>query len=157
MAVKRLFQGLTGRSAPSAPEADYGSVAVISPHDSARRLELLDDFETAGFGWMWATDAEGRLIYISQSAAAKLGLPHEQILAQPLAALFETDPDNPDSRGSERPLKFQLSARNKLVAVTVRFVARNAGGAGRTAWWSISGHPKFDAGGKFLGYRGSAK
>jgi hypothetical protein len=59
MAVKKLFQGLTGRSGYSEPSADYGSVPVISPRDGARRLELLDDFETAGLGWMWASDPEG--------------------------------------------------------------------------------------------------
>ena len=159
MAVKRLFQGLTGRSAAGL-EADYGDVAVISPNDAGRRLELLDDFESGGFAWMWATDSEGRLIYVSASAAARLDKPLRELLAQPFVALFETDSENPDERGAGRPLKFQLSARNKLVDVTVRFVPTrlsDASGGGRPAWWSISGHPKFSSGGKFLGYRGSAK
>ena len=160
MAVKRLFQGLTGRHAASGLEADYGDVAVISPNDAARRLELLDDFESGGFAWMWATDADGRLIYVSASAAARLDKPLTELLAQPFVALFETDVENPDERGAGRPLKFQLSARNKLVDVTVRFVPTRLSGANgveRPAWWSISGHPKFTSGGKFLGYRGSAK
>ena len=165
MAVKRLFQGLTGRHA-SGLEVDYGDVAVISPNDAGRRLELLDDFESGGFAWMWATDADGRLIYVSASAAARLDKPLTELLAQPFVALFETDSENPDERGAGRPLKFQLSARNKLVDVTVRFVptrlsspiANGGANAGeRPAWWSISGHPKFTSGGKFLGYRGSAK
>ena len=162
MAVKRLFQGLTGRSANEGSRNDYGSVAVIAPHDNARRLELLDDFESGGFAWMWATDAEGRLIYVSASAAARLEKPLTELLAQPFVALFETDTENPDERGAGRPLKFQLSARNKLVDMTVRFAPprlSNADGsdAARPAWWSISGHPKFSADGTFLGYRGSAK
>ena len=162
MAVKRLFQGLTGRSANEGSQVDYGAVAVISPHDNARRLELLDDFESGGFAWMWATDAEGRLIYVSASAAARLDKPLTELLAQPFVTLFETDMENPDERGAGRPLKFQLSARNKLVDMTVRFAPprlSNADGSGaaRPAWWSISGHPKFSADGTFLGYRGSAK
>ena len=158
MAVRKLFQGLTGRTAEAEPvPGDFGGVAVIAPDDAARRLELLDDFETAGFGWLWATDAEGRLIYVSQSAAARLDRPLGELLAQPLLDLFEIDPDNPDERASDRPLKFQMSARNKLNDLTVRFVAGKGRQDGRSAWWSISGHPKFDAGGKFIGYRGSAK
>ena len=162
MAVKRLFQGLTGRSANLESQIDRGSVAGGSHFDDARRLELLDDFESGGFAWMWATDAEGRLIYVSASAAERLDMPLTELLAQPFVALFETDTENPDERGAGRPLKFQLSARNKLVDMTVRFApARlsNADGSGgaRPAWWSISGHPKFSAEGTFLGYRGSAK
>ena len=162
MAVMRLFQGLTGRSATPDPGSgsDYGDVAVISPNDAARRLELLDDFESGGFAWMWATDADGRLIYVSASAAARLDRPLTELLAQPFVTLFETDSENPDERGAGRPLKFQLSARNKLVDVTVRFVPTqlsSTNAAERPAWWSISGHPKFSSGGKFLGYRGSAK
>ncbi len=157
MAVGRLLRGLTGFSGeqPSAT-ADYGSVAVIRPADAKRRLEVLDDFEGAGIGWLWATDPEARLIYISENAAEKLGRSIEELLAKPLLSLFETDPDNPDDR-SDRPLNFQLSARSKITDLTVRLTLAKLGQESRQTWWSISGHPKFDSGGKFQGYRGSAK
>ena len=109
--MKGFLQGLAGRSGGAESAAEHGSARVIAPHDATRRLELLDDFERAGFGWLWATDAAGRLIYISSSAAEKLGHPLDEVLAQPFVALFETDPDNPDER-SDRPLKLRLSARN---------------------------------------------
>ncbi len=157
MAVGRLFRGLTGSSgAQSSAPADYGSVKVIRPADAARRLEVLDDFERAGIGWLWATDPEARLIYISENAAEKLGRSIEELLAKPLVTLFETDPDDPDER-SGRPLNFQLSARNKITDLTVRLTLAQTAQEGRQTWWSISGHPKFDSGGKFQGYRGSAK
>jgi diguanylate cyclase (GGDEF)-like protein len=134
----------------------YGSASVITHEDSARRLEVLDDFEQAGIGWLWATDAEGRLIYVSDNAAKKLDHPIEQLLAQPLIKLFEADADNPGER-SDRSLNFQLKAHNKIVDQTVRFALRPAHENGRQTWWSISGHPKFDKSGSFQGYRGSAK
>ncbi len=157
MAVGRLFRGLTGSSGdqPSAP-ADYGSVNVIRSADAKRRLEVLDDFERAGIGWLWATDPEARLIYISENAAEKLGCSIEELLAKPLVTLFETDPDDPEER-SGRPLNFQLSARNKITDLTVRLTLAQTAQDGRQTWWSISGHPKFDDGGKFQGYRGGAK
>ncbi len=135
---------------------NYGSVAVIRPADAKRRLEVLDDFEQAGIGWLWATDAEARLIYISENAAEKLDRSIEELLAKPLISLFETDPDDPDNR-SGRPLNFQLNARNKITDLTVRLTLATAAQEGRQTWWSVSGHPKFDSAGKFQGYRGSAK
>ncbi len=129
---------------------------VITSGDAAARLAVLDDFEQAGIGWIWATDCENRLIYISESAGEKLGRTVLDLLGHPLIELFGTDPDNPDER-SDRPLKFQLSARNKLTDLVMRFAHPADSGQARHNWWSFSGHPKFDARGKFLGYRGSAK
>ncbi|MGB5076131.1 MAG: EAL domain-containing protein [Sphingorhabdus sp.] len=151
MAVTRLFKTITGQGS-----SEHGSVAVITPNDTIRRLEVLDDFEHAGIGWLWATDADARLIYISQNAAEKLNRPIDELLAQPLTRLFETDSDNPGER-SDRPLNFQLTARNKIVDQTVRFALGQQEDQGRQTWWSISGHPKFDKSGNFQGYRGSAK
>ncbi|HMT44265.1 MAG TPA: EAL domain-containing protein, partial [Chakrabartia sp.] len=158
MTVKSIFRGLAGRNGAgdAAGDTAAGANGVISHADAARRLAILDDFEQAGIGWIWAGDSEGRLIYISESAAQKLDQPLEALLGHPLAALFETDPYNPGER-SDRPLTFQLSARNKITDLTVRFVPGKSKQEGRQTWWSISGHPKFDANGDFQGYRGSAK
>jgi len=157
MAVRGILRGLTGAVSASADApSDFDGASVILPGDVTRRLHVLDEFEQAGMGWIWATDAEGRLIYLSESASEKLGRPVEDLLAVPLIALFETDPDNPDEK-SERPLNFQLNARSKIHDLIVRVILDTGKGEGRPTWWSISGHPKFDKGGKFHGYRGSAK
>ena len=129
---------------------------VITAADTQRRLELLDDFERAAMGWLWASDADGRLIYLSESAIDKLGMTSDELLAQPLTSLFEPDPNNPDER-SDRPFKFQLSMHNKLSDLTVRIIGSKASESKQSVWWSISGLPKLDANGDFLGYRGSAK
>src|SRR5690606_47445 len=121
-----------------------------------RRLQVLDEFEKAGIGWIWASDGEGRLIYLSGDAIEKLGRASSEVLAQPLVALFETDPDNPDER-SDRPLTFQLNARSKINQLVVRVNGDGSKRLARSVWWSLSGHPWFDQDGKFLGYRGSAK
>ena len=140
----------------AAQEQETLPAGVVTAADSAARLGVLDDFEQAGIGWIWATDAENRLIYISESAGDKLGRPVLDLLGHPLIELFETDPDNPDER-SDRPLKFQLSARNKLTDLIMRYAAPGEAAERRRVWWSFYGHPKFDQGGKFLGYRGSAR
>jgi diguanylate cyclase (GGDEF)-like protein len=154
MAVQNFLKSLSGRlSAASDVPTD---VDVITASDAQRRLELLDDFERAAMGWLWASDAEGRLIYISESALEKLEVEASDLLTHPISALFETDPNNPDER-SDRPFKFQLSARSKLSDLTVRVAARKFDNSGKQIWWSISGQPKFGPNGNFLGYRGSAK
>lgn len=134
-----------------------GGVAVVTARDGARRLELLDDFEQAGIGWIWASDAEGRLIYISENAATQLGCPVEALLARSLVDLFEVDTANPGAN-SDRPLKFLLTAHKKMSDLVVRCLdgTRGRDDPGRI-WWMLSGHPKFDSTGRFLGYRGSAR
>jgi diguanylate cyclase (GGDEF)-like protein len=120
---------------------------------AALRLEVLDDFEQAGIGWIWASDAEGRLIYLSSAAADKLGRETADMVGQPIISLFQVEAENPD--GNDRPLNFQLSARNRITDVIVR-VEPATHSRDRT-WWSISGQPKIDSAGRLLGYRGSAK
>jgi diguanylate cyclase (GGDEF)-like protein len=155
MELSSFFRGRQN-SAEQREGETTGPAGVITAADSTARLSVLDDFEQAGIGWIWATDSENRLLYISESAAEKIGRPVLELLGHPLIELFETDPDNPDER-SDRPLKFQLSARNKLTDLVMRFAPSGEPPRGRRAWWSFSGHPKFDKHGKFEGYRGSAK
>ncbi|MXP13863.1 EAL domain-containing protein [Altererythrobacter confluentis] len=148
MAVKGFLQGFAKKPPVSA--------VISTAADPQLRLEVLDEFEKAGIGWIWATDAEGRLIYISDDAVTKLDIPLEELLGQPLISLFETDSDNPDER-SDRPLNFQLKAHNKVRDLTVRFARNRPRNDVRQVWFSISGHPKFDDRGQFHGYRGSAQ
>jgi diguanylate cyclase (GGDEF)-like protein len=152
--VKNLLKNWTSSSANDA-ESD-GASAVIQMKDASRRLELLDDFERAGIGWLWATDADGRLIYLSENAIENVERPIEELLAKPLVSLFETDPNNLSGTPT-RPLNFQITAKNKINDLIVRVVSGRSRHEGREIWWSISGHPKFDAADAFQGYRGSAK
>ncbi|MCT2558282.1 EAL domain-containing protein [Tsuneonella sp. YG55] len=119
------------------------------------RAAVLDDFEQTGIAWIWASDAEGVLSYLSPAAAEALDVPLPTLLGQPLAGLFETDPDDPDNR-SGRPLGFQIKARSRITDVVVRCALPEAK-TGRPVWLSLSGQPKIDATGKFHGYRGAAK
>lgn len=149
MAVKGLLKAFSNGSSGGPP-------SIITADNQAKRLEVLDDFEQAGINWLWATDAEGRFVYLSQKAADSLNRPIDEILAQPLTAFFENDPDNPDEK-SDRPLHFQLSKRSKLNDLVVRRVPATLSQDDRATWWMISAHPKFDSAGDFQGYRGNAK
>lgn len=145
MAVVSILKGIAG---VRADERNFPG--------ASDRLRILDEFERAGIGWIWATDENGRLTYLSRSGAEALGLAPDDVLGKPLVEMFETDPDNPDER-SDRPLNFQISARSRIHDLTVRLALARVRGQGRETWWSISGHPQIGRNGKFEGYRGSAK
>jgi diguanylate cyclase (GGDEF)-like protein len=141
--MKGLFKTRNATVAPNGGAAD----AHPAPLD---RNQVIDDFERMGIAWVWASDALGTLSYLSDPAAESLGRSATDLIGRPLASLFVTDPTDD---GSQRPLKFQLAARNRLVD---QIVAIEVGGEA-TQWWAISGMPKVDAAGTFHGYRGSAR
>ena len=115
------------------------------------RLALLDQFEESELGWFWATDSEGKLSYLSSSAAHRLGREPDQMLGTPLTALFLPDDADDETRG-ERPFAFQLRARSSIADMAVRVAVE-----GPERWWSICAKPQLDGNGDFVGYRGSAK
>ena len=153
-ALKSLLKSWTSGSSDG--ENPPSSAAIIRSSDTGRRLEILDDFERAGIGWLWASDKEGRLIYLSENAAENLGRDNQSLLGSALADLFETDNEATDGAPT-RPLKFQLTAKTKIHDLIVRIIPDRGDIEKREIWWAISGHPKFDSSGTFIGYRGSAK
>ncbi|MCB2047300.1 MAG: EAL domain-containing protein [Novosphingobium sp.] len=157
MGAKGFLRSLTDRGQSSSPYAGLDLPdGVILPGNTKARLGVLEDFEKAGFGWLWASDAEGRLIYISESATQSTGREPTEILGRHLTELFETDPDNPDER-SDRPFKFQLSARSRIIDLVVRFALGKSKHEAKQTWWSFSAQPILDNAGSFRGYRGIAK
>jgi PAS domain S-box-containing protein len=120
MAMRGLLRGLSGKET-----AGGNAVRPIAMADDASRLQLLDEFEAAGIGWLWATDEQNRLTYLSPSAAASFGVAHEDLIGRPLASLFTLE-DETGEEATERPLPFLLSARNKFANMTVR--RKHAGG-----------------------------
>jgi diguanylate cyclase (GGDEF)-like protein/PAS domain S-box-containing protein len=119
--------------------------------DARQRLALLEEFESSGIGWFWASDAEGKITYISGSAATAAGKSASEIVGVPIGSLFAPDQDESSERAA-RTLPFLMRARNSINEVVVR-----VGDGEREVWWSITGRPHSDADGEFQGYRGSAK
>ncbi|MEI6642449.1 MAG: EAL domain-containing protein [Novosphingobium sp.] len=150
--MKNLLKSWQGtRTGHDVPESD----------DAAHRLAVFEDIERGHAGWFWATDAAGRLSYISPAACERFGAAAEALIGQPFTALFETDPENPGER-SDRPLQFLFGSHARLADVTVRLVPDRCGPGGRPGWWALSGQPKIGVAkpgsdGAFHGYRGSAR
>lgn len=142
--MKSFLQGLKGGS------ANHSGIS-----NSAMRMRVLDEFDRAGIGWIWATDASGKLIYLADRAIEKLGCEAEQLIGHPIEDIFEVDSQNASESGA-RSLKFQIKARNKIRDQVVRFTLGRPAEGGRQTWWALSGHPLRDDDGEFIGYRGNA-
>ncbi len=140
------FKALLG-SKPGAT-ASAADVANASATELRQALALLRDYESSGLGWFWSSNAEGKITYISDVVAQRMGLPREQLLGQSVQSLFILDRDEDDT--IERPLPLILSARKTFSDLPVRAATDNA-----ELWWSISGRPQMSASGDFQGYRGN--
>jgi len=106
---------------------------------------LLAEFERAGRGWLWETDRNGMLTYVSGTLASALGMDIRQLLGRPLLNLIDDE-----STGRERTLSFHLSSHIPFSDITVR-----AALSSDERWWSLSGNPFNDSAGRFAGFRGS--
>ncbi|GAA0277272.1 hypothetical protein GCM10009127_17570 [Alteraurantiacibacter aestuarii] len=142
-----MLRKVGGSSANSAAVREKSPQVQI---DQAARLAMLDAFEENEIGWFWATDAENRLTYLSNSAAKKFG-DGKQVVGQSLAELIETFDESSDKEG-ERPLSFFLGSRTRFRDLVVRLR-----GEDDAQWWSITGRPHYDEAERFIGFRGSAK
>ena len=141
--------GLLSRLTGSEDSEETG-VSVRS-FDHASRAALLGSLEHSDLGWFWASDPEGKIVYISQPAAKRVGKPVSDIVGRMLTDFFQPVEGSEDS-GGERPLKFQLAARNSIKPVTVMLDM----GEGKS-WWEIAGVPQVDGKGRFGGYHGIAR
>ena len=151
--MSKLLGKLKARKARDTETDKASRSAVAETGHDALRLALLDDFESSGLGWFWASDAEGRLTYLSDSAAEKISRAPDEILGQALDSLISIDRDVSED-APQRPLRFLLSAHQKLNDITVRVATSDPD---KIVWWSLQGRPKHDADGNFLGYWGTAK
>jgi diguanylate cyclase (GGDEF)-like protein len=121
---------------------------VTNPADADNQAErLVDGFESHGAGWLWETDREGRVTYLSEKISEQLDQAYHPIIGRPLAQIFKI------AAVSERvghELAAQLSARSSFDDLIVEsFEGKNE------QRWLISGHPCHDRLGRFSGFVGS--
>jgi len=132
-----------GARAPADALAERASATELR-----QALLLLRDYEQSGRGWFWSTDGEGRIDYVSQCVAQKLGRTCEELVGQPFYSLFNLDREDDDE--DERTLPLVLSTRKTFSELEIR-----AASGDRDIWWAISGRPQHSATGEFAGYRGN--
>jgi len=141
MSLKGL---LSSRSSAAALRGAPGVAA--SALSDGERLAMLDELEQSGLGWFWASDAEGNLTYLSSAIAARLDIPLDELLGQPLATIFSAA--DREERG--KSLALMLGAHKSFAGMAVRAARRPEGAVLR-----LSGQPVTAASGQFGGFRGT--
>ncbi|MFV0644056.1 MAG: PAS domain-containing protein, partial [Sphingomonadaceae bacterium] len=142
MALGKILQSLGASTAT--PQGEKARETA----DLNQRSNVLNDFEQAGIGWIWATDKDGRISYISENAFGNLGVSGSDLVGKFFTDVFETDSENTTER-SDRPLKFRVGAHHRLTDVTLRLVPSctpglNSSDKSAECWWSITGVPLTD-------------
>lgn len=123
------------------------SEGVAPQKDKAASLERYEDLLRASVDWLWETDAQQRLVYVSHPAARYLGIPAQRLLGQTLWDLGRLA--EREGVAGERLLVERRPFRD------VVFAFLNAGQ--REIFFRLSGVPYFDPhSGQFQGYRGTA-
>ncbi|MBI3376534.1 MAG: PAS domain S-box protein [Betaproteobacteria bacterium] len=106
------------------------------------------DFAEASGDWLWEGDADGRLTWISDSVERITGIPAQWFLGKrPQDMAAEPENSSPEAwRVRQQARELHEPYRD------FRYRLRLPNGE---LWISNSGVPRFDASGRFLGYRGT--
>ena len=142
---------------PASPEDDAEDLSAWpedadSPAESrwrrARILGRYEDFLRCSVDWLWETDAELVLTFVSSPVALKLGIPAQVLLGRPLPSLGRFEAGAPGA-ATPTPLDRLRPFRDAAFVMT--------GAEQREVPYRLSGVPYFDEeDGRFAGFRGTA-
>ena len=156
--ARALSLVLTGASSTATPAALQGLVAAATALVAARaesaaarqEAERLLDAGRAASDWLWETDIEGRVVWMTdsilsatgRSAAAEMGTRAMDVNRARTDEYAESYARYLADRAARRPIRELVLDRDTPTGtITV----------------SVSGNPRFDVEGNFLGYRGATR
>ena len=107
---------------------------------------LLKNFEENASDWLWATDAQGRLVHVTARFANAAGTDEDVLRGQPFEAFLEEAAVETDAAlNILSAISDQSAFRDKELVVEIQ---------GTRRWWRMTGQPFSDETGQFTGYRG---
>ncbi|HYM31609.1 MAG TPA: ATP-binding protein [Candidatus Cybelea sp.] len=111
---------------------------------SEQRFRDIADVAT---DWFWEADASLRITYLSDRFTAVTGVAQSDLLGRVGPAVVESKAIDQNMHDYVAALQSRKPFRN----FRYQYIRPD----GRATYWSLSGKPLFDRGGKFVGYRGS--
>jgi diguanylate cyclase (GGDEF)-like protein/PAS domain S-box-containing protein len=99
--------------------------------------------------WYWEIDAKLRITTLSENVFDLSGLQPQQLLGK---RLWE---NLPDTRNDPLWQNFRKKLLRRQPFRGFEYQSPDSGG--RVRWFSLNGNPALDAGGKFIGYRGTGR
>ena len=147
-----------GRLAPEALAALHDLAALTGALLQARLQEQRSRLQEqrvrtasrAGSDWLWETDAQDVITWVSDSVESHTGAPADTYLGQPSEAVNQPRAD-----------EYRGAWETRLAARALRLPFRNAVADRDTARGrltvSVNGDPQFDSSGRFVGYRGATR
>lgn len=108
---------------------------------------LLKDFEDTTSDWLWATDAELRFTLLSERGLQGVRLSADDALGKTPEEMSNKDPNRDENWG-----KHLATLRAHKPFHDLLYDSHHPDGS--VTWLLVSGKPRFDRAGEFLGYRG---
>ncbi len=118
----------------------------LALRDSEKRFR---DYTDASSDWHWETDERHVFTYVSANFETLTGIPLSEALGKTRQELSVESRDTAEWREHEAAMMRHQPFRD------FRSVRQSADG--RVLWVSVSGIPRFDAVGRFIGYRGTGR
>ena len=126
------------------PQRKLRSEGGSASHQPQR--ELLASVEGLRTNWFWSTDGDGCLSYLSEWVADEFAVSGEAIAGKELASVFKVESD---ALEAAVPLGYLLARQKPFRAVNMRCTHDL-----QERIWTVSGNPRFDEAGDFLGFQG---
>ncbi len=119
-------------------------IAARAVAESERRFQ---DFAQASGDWFWETDAKGRLVWLSESVTAVLGMTPEELIGTKYSQIDGGEIVNVDAWAAYRRAVASMLPFRDLTVRRLR--------DGALQWLRLSGTPCWGHDGQFKGYRGA--
>jgi diguanylate cyclase (GGDEF)-like protein/PAS domain S-box-containing protein len=120
---------------------------IVARRVADQRKAAMEDFAKTGSDWMWESDADHCMTMLSDAVTTQTGHPVDYFIGRSRIA-FANMPENAEVFAEHlKDIENHRPFHN--------LVYKLKGADGRDCWMRVSGIPRFDGSGTFLGYRGT--